>query len=117
VDSGTGPSDGEKRAPITLVYELDDAEAGTGPANDDAEQADDMRVGAGKNDGYEGAEVGSGLSAEAEDFSDEWGRPVDSDGNLLTEDGQLWLDETGSPVYAYDAPPPDGDAMEGRTQQ
>jgi len=77
VDSGTGPSDGEKRAPITLVYELDDAEAGTGPANDDAEQADDMRVGAGKNDGYEGAEVGSGLSAEAEDFSDEWGRPVD----------------------------------------
>ncbi len=116
VDSGTGPSGGEERAPITLVYEPDDAEAGTLHANGDAEQADDMLTGAGSRDGYEAAEVGSGMPAEAEEFSDEWGRPVDAEGNLLTEDGQLWLDETGSPVYAYDAPLPDGDLIEGRTQ-
>ena len=108
MDSGTGPSDDEEAAPITIVYEADDLEAGAVSVIGDAVQADDVLAGAGEN---------SGLPAGAEKLSDEWGRPVDADGNLLTEDGQLWLDETGSPVYAYDAPPPDADATEGRTQQ
>ena len=115
VDSGTGPGD-EDRAPITIVYEPDDAEAGTARANGDAEQADDVLAGVGNGSGYEADEASSVVPAAAEEYTDEWGRPVDAGGNLLTEDGQLWLDETGSPVYAYDAPPYDGNAVEGRTQ-
>ena len=63
------------------------------------------------------AEDGAGGGPQERDtFADEWGRSVDANGNLLDEQGQLLLDETGSPVYAYDVPPADGEASESRTK-
>ena len=116
VASGTGPDDDSETVPITIVYEPDDAEAASSVAIEDVEQSRNLRDGDRLGSGYDALDTSTDALMEAEEFADEWGRPVDADGNLLTEDGQLWLDESGSPVYAYDAPPPEGQATEARTQ-
>lgn len=76
-------------------------EAQYDPQNDNGQD----KVQDGAQDGLYEYEAGT----EDPLYTDEFGRPVDSHGYLLDSGGQLLLDSTGLPVYAYDEV--DDDAM------